>query len=285
MNDHTTTIRTDFAPSEIIVRGDDGRWFRVLNWLNDSGIWAALPANQKAVMWPLHRHRQPSGLMVQPLSLIGREAGLGRSATYDAIQGLLAHSASLLARHGSALIVLPGRDFAGRASATADAAVRDGGRFSATADAAVPPLRALRTNQPKDKRQDSKPDQTKEETPDARARLLVGWKGLGQTFRLADHARTPREALAMLRVGEPRLSATADLARLTIAEIEAIAIEVRADPEAQNKPLCLSTRLFYRRGLLPPADAQTTRRIRLGDLIDDVHRLERIRLQKGAAKT
>ena len=119
---HTTLIQTEGPHRVTVEPSDDGRWFRVLNWLTQSGIWAALPANQKAVLIPLHQHRSPSGLVLVPLSVIGQEAGLGRSATYDAIQGLLAHPAGLLARQGIALAVLPDRLFVGRPppSATAD---------------------------------------------------------------------------------------------------------------------------------------------------------------------
>lgn len=254
LSEHTTIIRTDYEPT-IIVQQDDGRWFRALNWLNDSGIWAALPPTHKAVMWPLHRHRGPDGLMVQPLSLIGREAGLGRSATYEAIQGLLAHPAGLLARHGSVFIVMPGRTFAGRPSATADTPVRGGGRFSAAADDAAPALRAHQ-NQPT-KRQETEigQDQTGNQRVQARAERelsrmgLVGWPSLSLWGQRAFAAGDAAGVLRDLGAGEGLYGQLDGLADLTVDEVMRRAAEVGADAKAINKPYCLCCRLAAARGV------------------------------------
>ena len=260
---HTTLIQTEGPHRVTVEPSDDGRWFRVLNWLTQSGIWAALPANQKAVLIPLHQHRSPNGLVLAPLSVIGQEAGLGRSATYDAIQGLLAHPAGLLARQGIALAVLPDRLFVGRPppSATADTPVRNGGQFSATADTRHLAVRAHAPSQPEEEPEElawAKRGITPEATKrymDARGRGMAGWTGYPVHWDL-EGVTCPRLALGMLDLREPRRQQVLDLCPdLTVEEIVRTFDQIRMGTNVKNPPMVLAHRLLKQRGRQLPKAA------------------------------
>ena len=260
---HTTLIQTEGPHRVTVEPSDDGRWFRVLNWLTQSGIWAALPANQKAVLIPLHQHRSPDGLVLVPLSVIGQEAGLGRSATYDAIQGLLAHPAGLLARQGIALAVLPDRLFVGRPppSATADTPVRNGGHFSATAEKRVVSVRAPAPSQPEEEPKElawSERGATKDAVRkylNARGRGMAGWAGYPLHWDL-DGVTCPKLALGMIDLREPlRSKVLAECPDLTVAEIVRTFDAIRHGTNAKNPPVLLAHRLLKQRGRQLPKPA------------------------------
>lgn len=286
---HTTIVRTDFAPDEVIVRGGDGRWFRVLNWLVDAGLWGRLPANQKAVLFILLRFRRPDGLVVEPIHTIGDLAGLKRSATYDAIQGLLAHPAGLLAASGASYVVLPELEFAGRGgapppSATADTPVRNGGRFSAAADDAQGNARAPTTQiktvvRSKPERSDRISDAALARWIKAREQGMGGWAGFPLWWSL-DGVNCPTLALTMLDVRTfVRTDLLAIVERsgqpLTVAEIAAQVEQIRMDRTVRNPPVVLAVRLARARG----GEIDTVKRARQREQRrdDTLNRLREIR--------
>lgn len=189
--------------------------------------------------------------MVESIESIGREAGLGRSATYEAITGLLAHPAGLLARRGSAFVVMPEHPFAGRQSATADPPVRHGGKHSATADAdSRERVRPRAPNQPA-KDTETNPSEG------SRSSRLVGWQGIG-LFWDPRSAGSPDELLRALRLSGRLLETTAALPGLTVDEIAAEAERVAQDRSVTNHPACLAHRLAAARGGAPkPRPAAT----------------------------
>ena len=216
-----------------------GRWFKVLHALVRSGVWASLPANQKALLVPLHAHRQEDGLMITPIDTIGREAGLGRSQTYDALKGLLAHPAGLLARAGSAYIVMPDHEFAARGSAPPgqsgipETPVRDSGRSSGKPDDAPAAARAL--NQPT----------VREKSNSVR---MVGWKSIGLFW---DPRDTPslRQLLTDLGLRGQVLEQTLGLEGLSVDEVAREAESIAADASVRNHAVVLAWRLANTRGL------------------------------------
>lgn len=116
---HITCISSD-APVEIrIDAADDGTWFRVLNWLIDSGVWASLARSEMAVLGVLLRHRNRDGLVLGlSIDHIARLAGLKRSQAYASLAALASHPAGLLAhdKRRSLFEPLPGRCWAARRS-------------------------------------------------------------------------------------------------------------------------------------------------------------------------
>lgn len=104
---------------------DDGRWFRVLNWLTDSGVWAGMTDAMRSVLIVLLRHRDRGGLARIATAELARQAGLSVRGTQNALKQLSEHPAALLAWHGSggagAWEPLPERHWAGRASPCAEA--------------------------------------------------------------------------------------------------------------------------------------------------------------------
>ena len=274
MSDHTTTITTDFAPSEVIVRGgDDGRWFRVLNWFYDEVVPDLTGAGLK-VMLGLLRHRDPaSGLARVSRSQLASQLKLSPGTVSDATTSLLAHPAGLLAEHPGAFETFPGRPFIGRQVRQAELDPPPKFDWPNTSSTGRTPslenARAHQTAREKDRHL------VRPEPEIAVSGLLAGWKGIGEGYRLRDHAAGIREALALLQVREPLLTRTAALVGLTIGEIEAIALEVRSDTGARNKPRILADRLFQRRGLCVPKEL-TSKRMTVESL-----RLEVIRQQRG----
>ena len=102
---------------------DDGRWFRVLNWLVDAGYWALLPDAQRNVLIVLARHRREDGLSAAGLDALCAGSGLAKPTAYKALAGLLAHKPALVRKHGPELWELfPDRPFATRRRLSVDTA-------------------------------------------------------------------------------------------------------------------------------------------------------------------
>lgn len=116
---HITCISSD-APVEIrIDAADDGTWFRVLNWLIDSGVWASLARSEMSLLGVLLRHRNQDGLVLGlSIDHLARLAGLKRSQAYASLAALASHPAGLLAhdKRRSLFEPLPGRCWATRRS-------------------------------------------------------------------------------------------------------------------------------------------------------------------------
>jgi hypothetical protein len=115
---HITCISSD-APVEIRIDDSDGTWFRVLNWLIDSGVWSTLQRSEMAVLGVLLRHRNQDGLVLGlSIDTIARLAGLKRSQAYASLAALATHPAGLLAhdKRRSFFEPLPGRCWASRRS-------------------------------------------------------------------------------------------------------------------------------------------------------------------------
>ncbi len=103
---HTTILTTD-SPIRVEVI-NAGRDPNPIYDLVRSGVWARLSAGERCVLFALYFHARDDGLVVATTVQIAETAGLGRSATYEAIKGLMANPAGLLARQGRALIFMPG---------------------------------------------------------------------------------------------------------------------------------------------------------------------------------
>lgn len=115
---HITMISSD-EPVAISIGGGDGTWFRVLNWLIDSGVWASLSRSELAILGVLLRHRNQDGLVLGlSIEELGRLAGISKSQSYAAIASLRSHPARLLAhdKRCSLFEPLPGRTWAARRS-------------------------------------------------------------------------------------------------------------------------------------------------------------------------
>lgn len=106
---HTTVISSD-QPLELRLAQDD-RWFKVLNWLWDSGTWAEITDGQRNVLMTLVRLRDDqSGLSYAPIDDLCRLTGLRRAGVYKILAELVEHPRTLLARCGpSRFRTLPGR--------------------------------------------------------------------------------------------------------------------------------------------------------------------------------
>ena len=123
---HSTKISVMHGDGAVVtVRPtDDGRWFRVLNWIIDAGHWANLPDPQRNVLIVLARHRREDGLSAAGIDALCAGSGLARPTAYRALAGLLAHTPRILCKHGPELWELfPGRAFAGRRSPGRDSSL------------------------------------------------------------------------------------------------------------------------------------------------------------------
>lgn len=113
---HTTIVNSDQAIAEVNVRfvqEDDGRWFRLLNWLVDSGLWASLPEAGQGVLVVLARHASPDGTSLPSFETLIAQSGKSRSAVYRGLKQLRAVGLIEILPHG-AWRIFPGREFAGR---------------------------------------------------------------------------------------------------------------------------------------------------------------------------
>lgn len=298
---HTTTIRTDFAPTEVIVRGGDGRWHQVLNDLWDADIVSGLPDRDWRVLGAFLRlrdARQPDHTHA-PLGVLMRLTGRSRSYVYDGTNQLLGHAAGLLARVGSEVYhVLPGWPFAGRnrQSATVDDPVHNGGQKSTTADSRIGNVRAHQTTQRKTEISGFEPAPESDRADRIQhAPELAGWLAAAAPL-MAPHMpdADPRRLLMLLNLREPTLKPTAALEGLTAAEVWRTAQDVAADPTVRIprvRPVILADRLFRARGLERPTglrSAETERRrdaqvqaARLAALGDGWSSLARTRGERG----
>lgn len=117
----TTVIRGDQEVKSVtFVTEDDGRWFRLLNSLIDSGVWGQLSRPEKSVLPVIARHRRDSdGTSLPSLEVLMEHAGESRASVYRATAKLLERGLIEKTTHG-AWIVFPGRPFAGRGKRPSD---------------------------------------------------------------------------------------------------------------------------------------------------------------------
>lgn len=107
-HDASQAVTITVSPS-----ASDGRWFRVLNWLIDSGAWARLTPSQMALLGVLCRFRGDDGFSAVATDDLVRLSGVGRSQTFVAIRDLI--TAGLLAKRSVGVWhVMPGHDWARR---------------------------------------------------------------------------------------------------------------------------------------------------------------------------
>lgn len=264
MSDHTTTIRTDFEPSEVIVRGGDGRWHKVLNDLWDAGIVASISDCAWRTLGAILRFRTDDrpDCIHAPLGELMRLTGYkSKSRIYDGLTELTDHPAGLLARVGPDLYhALPGWQFAGRRglSGNPDSRFRDLERKSELSETASGNARA--------------PNPTPEEKTEiktgavipsglatvsfveryARARRIesgLGWAGFPLIWNL-EGCLSPRLALGCLEVGDPaRDELLARIPDLTVSEIDHVARAIKANVRGvANPPKLLCWRLARAHG-------------------------------------
>lgn len=113
---HTTVINSDRPIVSVQFAEDepDGRWFRLLNWVVDSGAWARISNPARALLIVLARHADPNdGTSLPSLEVMQEQSGFGRSAVLDARAELV--EASLIRKTDrGAWEMFPGRPFAQR---------------------------------------------------------------------------------------------------------------------------------------------------------------------------
>lgn len=270
---HTTIIQTDYAP-RILVQEDDGRWFKVLNWLFVSRTWAGMTEGPKSVLMPLLHHRRQDGLTLMNVPALADEAGLSIRGTQQALKTLLEHPAALLASHGPGIWEpLPERIWAGRAPACANPA--------AAAHAHASPRMAMRPpDQPEKDRDTSRPE------PEGTVRAdfgLAGWLAAASPLYAARPDGDPRSLLAALNLREPLLGLTADLDGLTAGEVWRTAQDVAGIPQGElrnpgRRAVIVAHRLFAARGLERPTGlrSEEVERQRMA-----AHRAERLKALGG----
>ncbi len=123
MTSHSTHISVAHGDGAVVTvkPTDDGRWFRVLNWLVDAGHWSRLTDAQRNVFVVILRHRRTDDKLAPVLlPAICGATGLRESAVYEAVKGLLAHNPPLLRKHAPGLWEpFPQRSFKARPDPTA----------------------------------------------------------------------------------------------------------------------------------------------------------------------
>lgn len=111
---HTTVIHGDQAVAQVIfAQPDDGRWFRLLNWLVDSGTWAVLEPSEASTLVVLARHASSDGTSLPAMEDLCSQSGLHRASVYRALKSLEKRVVIRKVR-GGAYELFPGRPFAGR---------------------------------------------------------------------------------------------------------------------------------------------------------------------------
>lgn len=250
---HITCISSD-APVEIRIDGaDDGTWFRVLNWLIDSGVWASLARSEMAVLGVLLRHRNQDGLVLGlSIDHIARLAGLKRSQAYASLAALASHPAGLLAhdKRRSLFEPLPGRCWATRRSGAPPGVhgppVQRGGLLSSGSE-----------NSPAGRTASRAPDEFS----------LVS-KRESKTAAAAESARENEIAAAaalLIREGLPepeanRLAASAGYATVRRVVCNADALEARGKLRKRRSYIALGVRDGY--GLFEGAERDAVRALR-----------------------
>lgn len=115
---HTTIVRSDREPAEVVVRFEPSstRWHNVLNALWDDGVIARLPDSAYRVLGALLRIRESrDGLVNAPVKALCLLTGRKVSTVYEGRAALLSHPAGLLAMPGRDMYhVLPSWGWAGR---------------------------------------------------------------------------------------------------------------------------------------------------------------------------
>ncbi len=114
---HTTVIRGDQPVLHVtFAQPDDGRWFRLLNSLIDSGAWGRLSDSACRTLVVLARHASADGTSLPSLATLKEQAGLSKSAVYEALKELAAGDRPLIRKipTGRAWELFPGRPFARR---------------------------------------------------------------------------------------------------------------------------------------------------------------------------
>jgi hypothetical protein len=258
MSDHTTIIRTDFEPSEVIVRGGDGRWHKVLNELWDAGIVASISDAAWRTLGAVLRLRTDDrpDCIHAPLGELMRLTGYkSDSPIYRGVNELTGHPAGLLARVGPDLYhALPGWHFAGRRGfelQNGESSFPKRGKFLQNGENASGNARA--------------PNQTQEEKTEkgsgavhpsgvatvaaieraARARQAGkrGWVGFPLFWNL-EGILCPKLALGLLEVGDADREYVLEQCKgLTVAEIDTEARSIASGIQGVEKPARL---LCYR---------------------------------------
>lgn len=113
--EHTTVIHSDQQIASVTFVEEDGRWFKVLNSVIDSGEWASLSDAARNVLIVLARHANSEGSSSPSLASLMHCSGLSRPGVYKALKELSAGS-KLIARSEvtKAYGLFPGRPFASR---------------------------------------------------------------------------------------------------------------------------------------------------------------------------
>lgn len=113
--EHTTVIHSDQQIASVTFVEEDGRWFKVLNSVIDSGEWASLSDAARNVLIVLARHANSEGSSSPSLASLMHCSGLSRPGVYKALKELSAGS-RLIARSEvtKAYGLFPGRPFASR---------------------------------------------------------------------------------------------------------------------------------------------------------------------------
>lgn len=252
--EHAADQRVDItiAPIE-----NDGRWFRVLNWLIDSGVWASLSDHARSMLTVLMRHRGADGLVrfdpravPSPIEYMGWQAGLSRSGAYRALTILREHPTGLLAVVAPQVWEpLPNRQWAGRSADPPDRGIQNpihgtGNPTSGTGTEVA--LRGTRARQPeKELRLNTNTKEISHVEP--------GWAGADRDDLFGD-THDPATVLRKLGVREPLLTWTANLEDLTTEEIyrtaASVEMECRNYPRAVRNPVAVvCARLWEARGL------------------------------------
>ena len=207
---HTTIVRTDREPSEVVVRFEPSstRWHKVLNALWDDGVIASLPDSAFRVLGALLRLKAGEDVPVHaPVEILCVLTGRKPSAVYDGRASLLSHPAGLLAMPGRDLYsVLPSWGWAGRSGP--DGAgdvpagrrvfrdggmphappVRNGGKFSASAESGASGSKEARARVSNQK---LRIDVDDDSVMDERVRMLLtaGPRPMDRPFDRADAER------------------------------------------------------------------------------------------------
>lgn len=125
---HTTVITGDQPVAQVIFAApaDDGRWFRLLNSLIDSGAWGRLSDSACRTLVVLARHASADGTSLPAMATLMAQSGLSKSATYEALKELAAGDRPLIRKipTGRAWELFPGRPFARRGRPGREAAER-----------------------------------------------------------------------------------------------------------------------------------------------------------------
>jgi hypothetical protein len=209
---HTTVIQSD-APFRIEVgAADDGRFFRLLNHLIDSGLWARLSDASRAVLPVYARHANRDGLAWPSVDSLIAASGMKRSACYAAIAelrrlGLLILEAEGGRRQTSTYRVAavpnrpPRRTEDSPESAQLDTSVRPGGR--SVHPGGLPSLYLKKTIEPDELNQTAAaaPRTRRLPTPPAPADEHEAAAAL---LRSEEFGFGEREAKALVETGGPR---------------------------------------------------------------------------------